>query len=100
MASNIKTLDCGTAEGTVVFTYEVLTKFAQSSCSSALGASGDKSTFEIEGTGTARGIPTVNLLTAADAFATTCANSAKIAWTTALDTSYVVTKDSTGTVLK
>jgi len=95
LASNIKTLDCGTAEGTVVFTYEVLTKFAQSSCSSALGASGDKSTFELEGTGTARGIPTVNLLTAADAFATTCANSAKIAWTTALNTSFVVTEDST-----
>ncbi|WP_197503575.1 hypothetical protein, partial [Candidatus Pseudothioglobus singularis] len=37
----------------------------------------------------------VNLLTAADAFATTCANAAKIAWTTALSTSYVVTENST-----
>ena len=95
LAGGIKTLDCGTAEGTVVTAYEILTKFSDSSCSSALTANGDRSTFEIEGTGTARGIPTVSLLTAADVFATTCANAAKIAWTTALDTSYVVTEDST-----
>ena len=54
-----------------------------------------KQPFHIEGTGSTRGIPTVNLLTAADAFATTCANAAKIAWTTALSTSYVVTENST-----
>jgi len=95
LASNVKTLDCGTSEGTVVTTYEVLTKFSQSDCDSALGANGDKNTFEIEGVGTARGIPTVNLLTSADAFATTCANSAKIAWTTALVTPYTVTENST-----
>lgn len=95
LAQNVKTMDCGTAEGAVVFSYEALTKFSQSNCSSALEANGDKSTFEIEGTGTARGIPTVNLLTAADVFATTCANAAKIAWTTALSTPYVVTENST-----
>ena len=95
LAANVKTLDCGTSEGTVVTTYEVLTKFSQSDCDSALGANGDKNTFEIEGVGTARGIPTVNLLTSADAFATTCANSAKIAWTTALVTPYTVTENST-----
>ena len=95
LASNVKTMDCGTEEGTVVTAYEILTKFSDSSCSSALIANGDKSEFAIEGTGSTRGIPTVNLLTAADAFATTCANSAKIAWTTALSTSYVVTEDST-----
>jgi len=95
LASNVKTLDCGTSEGTVVTTYEVLTKFSQSDCDSALGANGDKNTFEIEGVGTARGIPTVNLLTSEDTFATTCANSAKIAWTTALVTPYTVTENST-----
>ena len=95
LEANVKTLDCGTSEGTVVTTYEVLTKFSQSDCDSALGANGDKNTFEIEGVGTARGIPTVNLLTSADAFATTCANSAKIAWTTALVTPYTVTENST-----
>ena len=95
LAQNVKTMDCGTAEGTVVTTYEALTKFSQTNCSSNLTANGDKSTFAIEGTGTTRGIPTVNLLTSADAFATTCANAAKIAWTTALSTSYVVTEDST-----
>ena len=95
LAANVKTMDCGTAEGAVVFSYEALTKFSQSNCSSALAANGDKSTFELEGTGTARGIPTVNLLTAADVFATTCANAAKIAWTTALSTPYVVTENST-----
>jgi len=95
LASNVKTLDCGTSEGTVVTTYEVLTKFSQSDCDSALGANGDKNTFEIEGVGTARGIPTVNLLTSTDTFATTCANSAKIAWTTALSNPYIVTENST-----
>ena len=95
LAQNVKTMDCGTAEGTVVTTYEALTKFSQTNCSSNLAANGDKSTLAIEGTGTTRGIPTVSLLTAADAFATTCVNAAKIAWTTALSTSYVVTEDST-----
>ena len=94
LADNVKTMDCGTAEGTVVTTYELLTKFSEENCS-ALAANGDKVTFAIEGTGSTRGIPTVNLLTAADAFATTCANAAKIAWTTALSTSYVVTENST-----
>ena len=94
LADNVKTMDCGTAEGTVVTTYELLTKFSEENCS-ALAANGDKSTFAIEGTGSTRGIPTVNLLTAADAFATTCANAAKIAWTTALSTPYVVTENST-----
>ena len=94
LADNVKTMDCGTAEGTVVTTYELLTKFSEENCS-ALGANGDKVTFAIEGTGSTRGIPTVNLLTAADAFATTCANAAKIAWTTALSTSYVITENST-----
>ena len=93
LADNVKTMDCGTAEGTVVTTYELLTKFSEENCS-ALAANGDKATFAIEGTGSTRGIPTVNLLTAADAFATTCANAAKIAWTTALSTSYIVTENS------
>ena len=94
LADNVKTMDCGTAEGTVVTTYELLTKFSEENCS-ALAANGDKSTFAIEGTGSTRGIPTVSLLTTADAFATTCANAAKIAWTTALSTPYVVTENST-----
>ena len=94
LADNVKTMDCGTAEGTVVTTYELLTKFSEENCS-ALAANGDKSTMAIEGTGSTRGIPTVSLLTTADAFATTCANAAKIAWTTALSTPYVVTENST-----
>ena len=94
LADNVKTMDCGTAEGTVATTYELLTKFSEENCS-ALAANGDKSTFAIEGTGSTRGIPTVSLLTTADAFATTCANAAKIAWTTALSTPYVVTENST-----
>ena len=70
LAGGVKTMDCGTAEGTVVTTYELLTKFSEENCS-ALAANGDKSTFAIEGTGSTRGIPTVSLLTTADAFATT-----------------------------
>jgi len=94
LAGGVKTMDCGTAEGTVVTTYELLTKFSEENCS-ALAANGDKSTFAIEGTGSTRGIPTVSLLTTADAFATTCSNAAKIAWTTALSTPYKVTENST-----
>jgi hypothetical protein len=95
MAKSVITMDCGTSEGTVVTTYELLTKFGEENCS-ALGANGDKMTFaEKEGTGASRGLPTVNLLTSADVFATTCANASKIAWTTDLDTAYTITEDST-----
>ncbi len=95
LADSTQTMDCGTSEGTVVFSNEVLTRFTDANCSSNLAASGDKSTFEIEGTGSTRGIPTVNLLTSADEFATTCGNAAKIAWTTDLSTPYTVTANST-----
>ncbi|MBT3593292.1 MAG: hypothetical protein HN519_04930 [Hellea sp.] len=94
LAASVKTMDCGTSAGTPAFTYEILTKFSESNCSSALGANGDKGTFAIEGTGSTRGIPSVQLLTSTDIAATTCANSAKIAWTTDLETSYVVTENS------
>ena len=95
LADSTQTMDCGTSEGTVVFANEVLTTFSLDDCSSNLAANGDKSTFAIEGTGSTRGIPTVNLLTSADAFATTCGNAAKIAWTTDLSTPYKVTENST-----
>ena len=95
LADSTQTMDCGTSEGTVVFSNEVLTRFTDANCSSNLAANGDKSTFEIEGTGSTRGIPTVNLLTSADAFATTCGNAAKISWTTDLSTPYKVTENST-----
>ena len=43
LAKSVKTMDCGTAEGTVVTTYEAyLTKFSEENCSAALGANGDK----------------------------------------------------------
>ena len=96
LASNVKTMGCGTSEGTVVFANEVLTRFTSGDCSSDLADDGDRSPFEDkEGAGAARGLPTVNLLTSADVFATTCANAAKIAWTTDLDTAYTITEDST-----
>ena len=95
LADSTQTMDCGTSEGTVVFSNEVLTRFSDANCSSNLAANGDKSVFAIEGTGSTRGIPTVNLLTSADAFATTCGNAAKIAWTTDLSSPYKVTENST-----
>ena len=97
LADSTQTMDCGTSEGTVVVSYEVLTRFSdnESECGASLDANGDKTTFATEGTGSTRGIPTVNLLTSADAFATTCGNAAKIAWTTDLSTPYTVTEDST-----
>ncbi len=95
LADSTQTMDCGTSEGTVVFSNEVLTRFSDANCNSNLAANGDKSVFEIEGTGSTRGIPTVNLLTSADIFATTCGNAAKIAWTTDLSSPYKVTENST-----
>ena len=88
-------IDCDSTMGTPAFAYEILTRFSEGNCSAALGATGDKQSFGLEGVGQGRGIPTVSLLTAADAFATTCQNSAKIAWTTALTTSITITEDST-----
>jgi len=92
----IVTIDCGAAaDSAPVFNYEILTRFSEALCSADLEANGDKMTLDIEGTGQGRGIPTVSLLTTADAFATTCQNAAKIAWTTDLDTSLTITEDST-----
>ena len=96
-------IDCDADDdrASAAFTNEILTRFTAGTdesplyCDSALATNGDKSSFELEGVGSARGIPTVNLLTAADAFATTCQNAAKIAWTTALATSLTITEDST-----
>jgi hypothetical protein len=95
LATNVQNMDCGTSEGTVVFANEALLRFSQGYCSADLGANGDKYTFEKMGVGAARGTPTASLLTSADVFATTCQTAAKIGWTTALDTSYNVTEDST-----
>tara|TARA_B100000795_G_scaffold52266_1_gene34287 strand:+ start:108 stop:1115 length:1008 start_codon:yes stop_codon:yes gene_type:complete len=103
VAAGKVTIACGTAANSApLFNYEILTRFSSEDanddpyyCSDALLASGDLQTFSVEGTGQGRGIPTVSLLTTADAFATTCQNSAKIAWTTALSTSLTITEDST-----
>ena len=94
LTDGLVTIQCAGTMGTPLFNYEILTRFSDGLCSAALGANGDKSTFELEGTGQGRGIPTVSLLTTADAFATTCQTAAKIAWTTALSTSLTVTEDS------
>ena len=88
-------IDCDSTMGTPAFNYEVLSRFSEGYCEAALEATGDKQTFELEGTGQGRGIPTVSLLTTADAFATTCQTAAKIAWTTALTTSITITENST-----
>ena len=88
------TIDCGAAAGTALFNYEIIPRFSDGYCEDDLAANGDKQTFSLEGVGSGRGIPTVSLLTAADVFATTCQTAAKIAWTTALSTSLIVTEDS------
>lgn len=95
LTDGLVTIQCAGTMGTPLFNYEILTRFSDGLCSAALGANGDRSTFEIEGIGQGRGIPTVSLLTTADAFATTCQTAAKIAWTTTLSTSLTVTEDST-----
>ena len=88
------TIDCGAAAGTALFNYEIIPRFSDGYCEDDLAANGDKQTFSLEGVGSGLGIPTVSLLTAADVFATTCQTAAKIAWTTALSTSLIVTEDS------
>ena len=94
LAQGAFTIDCGSAAGTPLFNYEIIPRFSEGYCDAALAANGDKQTFALEGVGSGRGIPTVSLLTAADVFATTCQTAAKIAWTTALSTSYIITEDS------
>ena len=93
LTDGLVTIQCAGTMGTPLFNYEILTRFSDGLCSAAFDA-GDTSTFDLEGTGQGRGIPTVSLLTTADAFATTCQTAAKIAWTTALSTSYIITEDS------
>ena len=98
LAYNAVTVDCGTlaeANAGVIFNYEVITRFTDAYCSANLLANGDKADMEDkEGVGASRGQPTISLLTTADVFATTCTNSAKIAWTTTLDTAYIITENS------
>ena len=94
LAQGAFTIDCGSAAGTPLFNYEIIPRFSDGYCEDDLAANGDKQTFSLEGVGSGLGIPTVSLLTAADVFATTCQTAAKIAWTTALSTSHIVTEDS------
>ena len=94
LAVGAVTIDCDSTAGTALFNYEIIPRFTDAYCNADLATNGDRSTFELEGTGQGRGIPTVSLLTAADAFATTCQTAAKIAWTTALSTSHIITEDS------
>jgi hypothetical protein len=96
-----KLIDCGTAAGTAIMSYEVITKLSDDdddeteSCNGeAWGANGDRQTFSAEGTGASSGIPTVSLLTTANAFAASCIQSHKILWTTSLTTPYTVTDES------
>ena len=98
LAYNAVSLDCGTlaeANAGKIFAYEALTRFSDGYCSAALAANGDKTTFqEKEGVGASRGLPTVSLLSSSDAFATTCTEAFKIAWTTDLDDAYTINADS------
>jgi len=95
LTDGVVTIHCAATMGTPLFNYEILTRFSEAYCSADLAANGDKQTLEIEGVGQGRGIPTVSLLTTADAFATTCQTAAKIAWTTDLTTPITITENST-----
>ena len=108
--SDAKSVDCGDSSefaSGYAFTYEVMARFIENDadtdaaiyCSAALGTNGDYVDFvEVEGTGQTAGVNTVSLLNAADGFATSCTDSAKIAWTTALVTPYTITEDSSFTM--
>lgn len=91
LAANTPMIDCDDeAYGTAVFSYEVVPKFSDMDCTAAFADFGDRTSFDNE----FNGIPTVSLLTTADAFATTCKNAAKILWTTTLTSPYIVTENS------
>ena len=100
---NAKTIQCNPTMGTPEFNYEIMTRFISEDadeneiyCDADLLTNGDYIEFaDIEGVGQGRGTPTISLLTTADVYATTCQNSAKIAWTTDLITPLTVTEDST-----
>ena len=100
---NAKTIQCNPTMGTPAFNYEIMTRFITEDaedndihCDADLLANGDYIEFaDIEGVGQGRGTPTISLLTTADVYATTCQNSAKIAWTTDLDTPLTITENST-----
>jgi len=98
LAYNANSVNCGTqaeANAGMAFANEALTRFSEGFCDSALAANGDRTVMQDkEGAGGSRGLPTISLLTSADAFATTCLESFKIAWTTDLDTAYTVTEES------
>ena len=96
-----KLIDCGTAAGTAIMSYEIITKLSDDddddteSCNGeAWLANGDRVTFAAEGTGASSGIPTVSLLNSTNGFATSCVTSHKILWTTTLTTPYTVTDES------
>jgi len=98
LAYNADSVECGSqaeANAGMAFATEALTRFSEGFCDSALAANGDRTVMQDkEGSGGSRGLPTISLLTSADAFATTCEESFKIAWTTDLDTAYTVTEES------
>ena len=98
LAYNADSVKCGSqaeANAGMAFATEALTRFSEGFCDSALAANGDRTVMQDkEGAGGSRGLPTISLLTSADAFATTCLESFKIAWTTDLDTAYTVTEES------
>ena len=98
LAYNADSVECGSqaeANAGMAFATEALTRFSEGFCDSALAANGDRTVMQDkEGAGGSRGLPTISLLTSADAFATTCLESFKIAWTTDLDTAYTVTEES------
>ena len=108
----VKLIDCGDAAdfaaATTIFSYEVITKLSDdgdddtdacgddiSKVDEAWLDFGDRETYAAEGAGASSGIPTISLLTAANAFATSCLNGHKILWTTTLTTPYIVTSEST-----
>ena len=102
----VKLIDCGDAAdfaaATTIFSYEVITKLSDDDDDSTdpCGTEawldyGDRETYAAEGAGASSGIPTISLLTTANAFATSCLNGHKILWTTTLTTPYIVTSEST-----
>jgi len=104
LAYNAVALECGPSlPGSVLIHDSIINKLSSANCTDNFLANGDRTVQTSNpyrednkfGVGQGLGVSTVSLLTTDNTFATDCTDSAKLAWTTNLDTAYTITEDST-----
>jgi len=107
LAYNTVPLECGAAADASPVKHNVIINRLSNNpnyrCDNAFTANGDRTVQTLNpyrddnkfGIGRGVGVATISLLTTANSYATDCTDTAKIAWTTNLDTAYTITEDST-----